>query len=906
MNRLRKIWFAVTKLLGRKRADSELDEELRFHLDYEVRNHVKAGMSPDEARRQAHRDFGNDLKLKDECRDAWGTGAIDTLTQDIRFGVRMLAKRPGFTAIIIGTLAIGIGANTAIFSLIHAALLQPLPFKDAERIVMLWEQNPELGFDRAQVAPSNLVQWTNQSRTLADIGFVNNETPKVRNFYLRTQDGQERMRGCFASSGLFRVLGVSPLIGRAFTLEEDVRGSPPVAVLSHALWQRNFAGDPDVVGQTVNIRGIREIRYQVVGVMPPQFRMPTDAEFWLSVNAHLFYNPDRISHNLSVVARLKSGVTVEQAEAELSGIQSHIAREHPDVPQIASAVAVVPMLDQVIGSRTRSTLLVLFGAVGFVLLIACANVANLVLARAPARRKEIAVRTALGAGRLRIVRQLLTESLILAIFGSGLGVLLAWWGVQIVPTLGLGADTGFQMDRFQNVGINLPVLGFSLLLATATGVISGIAPALESVRPDLNESLKDAGRGSTESRGRLRFRSALLAAEVALAVALLIGAGLMVQSFERIQKVETGFNPHNLLTAYVDLDLAAQRYTGARQDYTLQIMQRAAALPGVKSAAAVSSLPFGVNYGGAPVVIEGRSFKSESDLQLAEGRNCTPGFFETMGIPLLKGRDFTERDTFDSPIVCIVNHSFARRFFPGEDPVGQRIILWNTGFPLDRQAYREIVGVVGDSRDFGLNAEIGPLVYRPYRQERSRFWGGVELVLPMVFRTEGDPLAVIPTLRRELEGDPLHGKLLLQPKSAEEILASSAANQRFSSHLMGLFALVALALGTVGIYGVMSYSVAQRTRELGLRMALGAHRGSVLRLVLGQGLRLCLWGLVLGLAIAFVGARVLNSFLYGIEAHDPLTFAVISLLLITVALLASYLPARRATRIDPMIALRHE
>ncbi|MGB7923250.1 MAG: ABC transporter permease [Pyrinomonadaceae bacterium] len=811
---------------------------------------------------------------------------MNTLWQDIRYGFRMLWKNPGFTVIATLALALGIGANTAIFSVVNATLLRPLPYKEAERLVMVWNREPE--DEKAAVAPADFLDWREQNTVFEQMA-----ASRSWSFNL-TQSGQpERILGAVTNASLFPLLGVSPAIGRTFLPEEETTGNGRVVVLSHGIWQRLFGSNPGVIGQKLALNGES---FTVVGVMPEGFQYPQGAEVWVPPRHIVPESPTagasadatkvRDNHYLRVIARLKPQATLNQAKAEMETITRQLEQQYPQT-NTGFGVNLVPLREDLTG-KIQPALVILFCAVGFVLLIACANVANLLLARATARRREIAIRTALGASRWRVVRQLLTESVLLSVTGGGLGLLVALWGIP-----SLLAISPLDIRRVKEIGIDAQALGFTLLVSLLTGIIFGLAPALQASNPDLNESLKESARGSAGGVGRSRLRSMLVVAEVALSLLLLVSAGLMIRSFLRLQEVSPGFSAGQVLTA--QLTLSRPDYSEDRQRAALlqQVLARVEAQPGVASASATSTIPLGGGEVSRSFTVGGQPPPEPGKEPTAEYRAIGSHYFRTMGTPLLKGRDFTERDDAQSPAVVMINETMARRYWPNEDPVGRSLKLDG----MEKEP-REIVGVVGDVRHFGLDARAEAEMYVPYLQ---RPMPGVTLMVRSA-SAPGDVAAAVRNAVREADRNlPVYNV-----KSMDEILADSVSSRRFNMLLLGIFAAVALVLAAVGIYGVMAYSVTQRTHEIGIRMALGAEARDILKLVVGQGMILTLIGLAVGLAASLALTRLLASLLYGVTATDPLTFAGVSLLLAVVALLACYIPARRAMKVDPMVALRYE
>jgi putative ABC transport system permease protein len=805
-----------------------------------------------------------------------------TLLKDVRYAARVLARQPGFTLVAVLALALGVGANTAIFSVVKAVLLKPLPYPESDRLVWLREVNPANNIPDEPASAPNFNDWRTDARTLDGVAAYS-ETALTM-----TGDGEpERIPAAATSANFFRVLGVAPALGRDFLAEEETQGKNRVVVISHGLWRRRFGASPNVIGQALTFGGNQ---FTVVGVAPPDFKNPVPgakpAEAWFPL-AFNFDPSRRRSDFLSVFARLKQGATVEQARAELEGVGARLARDYP-ATNTGWSVSLVPLREKVVGD-VRLALLVLMGVVGFLLLIACANVANLLLARATSRRQEIAVRSALGAGRRRLVRQFLTESVLLALAGGALGLLFAWWGVELLVSLSPG-----NIPRLDEVGLDRSVLLFTFGVSLLTGVVFGLLPALQASKTDLASSLKEGGsRGATAGAGASRLRNVLVVSEIAIAVVLLAGAGLMIRSFEAIRDVDPGFRPDRTLTS--DFSLPAAKYKEDAQvtSFFEQLGARAAAMPGVERVGLVSNIPFS---GGdiAGFVIDGRPEPPPEQVLDAEYRVVSPDYFDVMGIPVVRGQLFTERDRAGSPAATVINETMARRYWPGEDPIGKRI---NLGDPSS-SPWRTIVGVVRDIRNESLDKEPYPQMYAPLAQFPRR-------QMTLVARTSGEPSALVPALRRDLSS--LDKDLpLYNVRTMEQVLADSISRRRFQMLLITAFAGVGLLLAAVGIYGVISYSVAQRRHEIGVRMALGARATDILRLVVGQGLGLALAGVGCGLVAAFALTRVMASLLYGVSATDPVTFASVSLALLGVALAACLVPARRATKVDPMVALRYE
>ncbi|HXG68906.1 MAG TPA: ABC transporter permease [Blastocatellia bacterium] len=812
---------------------------------------------------------------------------METLLQDFRYGVRMLFAKPGFTAIAIFTLALGIGANTAIFSVVNGVLLRPLPYKEPDRIVQFWETNPIKNWTQANVAPANFFDWEKQSQSFEEMAAYFGSSSKeagLSNFFLTGSGEPERVQGLYVTGGIFSVLGVNAAFGRTFLPEETWEGNHRVVVLSHNFWRRRFGADPNILGQTITLSGQD---YTVIGVMPADFYFPsTEVELWTPMG----WNSNEIAglrrpHFLRAIARLKPGVSLEQARAEMTAIASVLEEQYPDTnTQMGVGLG---LLHEWIVSDTRLTLLVLLVAVGFVLAVACANVANLLLVRAAARTREIAIRTALGAGRWRIIRQLLTESLLLSLMGGAAGLLLALWGKDL-----LLAFSPENIPRLNEVRLDATVLVFALLITLVTALFFGLAPALAGAKVDLNATLKDGGQKGTTSPAGRRLRNILVVAEIALAVVLVIGAGLLIRSFLLLRQIDPGFPHENLLTLRISLPTAKYQPQQVATFFQ-QAQERIGSLPGVKAVGATSELALQGYRWTSDFTIEGRP--PEEYGKEVRHKEITPEYFQAVSLPLLSGRAFSHADNAQSPLVVIINETLARRHFPNEDPVGKRLKLRR---PEQEGPWSTIVGVVKDEKQDGLGIAVQPEMYHPLAQNPT--WG-----MSLIVRTTGDPTGLIGAIRQEIWAI----DNTLPPydiKTMDDILYESLASERFTMLLLGIFAFVALALAGVGIYGVMLYSVTQRTREIGIRIALGARTGDVLRIVLGQAVLLALTGLAVGLAAAFALTRLLSSLLYQVSATDPATFFFISLLLGGVALLASYLPARRATKVDPMVALRYE
>ena len=814
---------------------------------------------------------------------------MHTLLQDLRFGMRMLLKQPGFTVVAILTLAIGIGINTAMFSVVNAVLLRPLSYQEPERLVRLWGASSSQGGQKTSSTPTefgnsfnDFLDWKAQNRVFKNIAVISFGTVA-----LTGRDEPLRLRCPVVSADFFAVLEAKPLLGRFFLPEEDQVGKHRVAVLSYGLWQRLFAAEPKVIGQTLTLNGDS---FTVIGVAPQNFEHPIlnaagEPDLWRPIAIQ----PEarsRGAHFLNAIARLKPGVSVEQAQSEMNNITGQLERQYPE-SNTGRGVRLTSLHSAIVGN-IQTALYVLLGAVGFVLLIACVNVANLFLARASARQKEIAIRLALGAGRLRIIRQLLTESVLISLVGGAGGFLLAFWSTDLLLTLSAG-----DVPRLQAIKVDASVLAFTFVISLATGIIFGLAPALQLSKPNLNSSLKDGVKSTASSPGRQRFRRLLLISEVALSLVLLIGAGLLLKSFWQLQQVKLGFNPEGLLT--MDLSLPRARYSRAGQAaaFQQQLLEKLRALPGVNAVGVVDYLPLSGRNTCDGFTIEGRPPLPPGEFPCSEMRSSSTDYLRTLDIPLIRGRQFTDQDREGTPLVVLINESMARRFFPHEDPIGKRV---NLEYP--NQVWREVVGIVRDVKHFGLASEAQPEIYRPQAQAPT-------LSMSVLVRSASDPASLAALLRKEVRA--LDKDLpVYNLREMRDLVKNSVAQPRFRTFLLGIFAAVALLLASVGIYGVMSYAVNQSTRELGIRLALGAQRRDIFGLVMGQGLILAAIGIVIGLAASVALTRFLSSLLFGVSPTDLFTFAGISILLAAIALLACYLPARRATRVDPMVALRYE
>jgi putative ABC transport system permease protein len=806
---------------------------------------------------------------------------MQTLWQDLRYGARMLLKKPGFTLIAVLTLALGIGANTAIFSVVNAVLLRPLPYSESERLMQIFLNNPETASARGGYGNADFQALRERNQSFEKIAAIS----PGNSFSLTGGGSPEQVVGAVVTAEFFDMLGARPRRGRTFLAGEDKPGSPRAVVVSHGFWKKHLSSNPDAVGQTVTLNNES---YTVIGVMAPDFRFTAfgPAELWTALQLP----PPRVRppYSLRVIGRLKPGVSAEQAQAEVNAIANQIQQQYPrSTPKVARAE---PFKHAIVGDAQLS-LSLLLGAVFFVLLIASVNVANLLLARATEREREIAVRSALGASRLRLIRQALTECALLALLGAMLGWLLAQWGVDLIVSL-----SPENLPRFDEISVDMRVLGFTLLMACFSGLVFGLAPALQSSQVDLNTTLKEGGRSGAEGSRRNRLRSLFIVSEFALALLLLVGAGLMIRSFLRLQRVNPGFAPDRVLTAEIVLPQSSYREAARVGAFQRQLLQRVQALPGVESASVSMALPPNLLIMRNPFALEGPAPPPGQSLPLAEQVLVSPDYFRTLGIQQLAGRAFTDADDANAPQVVIINETLARQYFPQQDPVGKRL---QTGDYSPRGPWLTIVGVVADVKYSGLNEPPQPALYTSFQQ--NLWWRSMFLAV----KADGDPLGLVNAVRNEVWAVD-RDLPVSQIKTMDQLMSDAVAEPRAYTLLLGALGAVALLLAAVGIYGVMSYAVTQRTHEIGVRMALGAQSGAVLRLVVGAGMKLALLGMAIGLLAAFALTRLMSKLLFDVSATDPVTFALIALLLMGVAFLSCYLPARRATKVDPMTALRWE
>ncbi|MDB6129686.1 MAG: hypothetical protein JWM04_793 [Verrucomicrobiales bacterium] len=896
----RKLSSACRAIFLKKRVEAEMENELRSHIELRTQESIDAGKSADEAYYSALRHFGSKESIKQDCREQRSGHSIENFSRDVRFGVRQLQRNPGFSCIVILILGLGIGANTSIFSVINTVVLRPLPFKEPERIVTIWENDRST--EKKRVSPANFFDWQKQARVFESIAF-SPAWSGSREFNIVDAEGAERLTGAYVSSGFFPVFGVNPLLGRTFTSEDDLPEKSDVAVLSYGLWKRRFGGDQGILGKVITLDNYWRREFRVVGVMPFDFNLPSKEDLWISAGWMMRGTPRREGGQYEVLARLKPGVTVQQAQSEMNFIQSRISNQYPE-SHTSPQTRVTPLLEEWVGNSRRS-LLLLLGAVGLVLLTGCVNVAGLVLAKGVARQKEIALRLAIGASRSRIVNQLLTESLVLSIAGGFLGIFLAYAGVKLFVAFSPG-----NIPRLDQVTIDTTALGFTIAIATITGIVFGLVPALQCSKPDLNETLKGECR-STSAGGRTgRIRSYLIIAEVAMATVLLVGAGLMLQSFSKLSSLDRGIHPEHLLTAELDFSLSGfttwTTNTQTRPQVKLrQLLGTVRQLPGVESAGAANSFLRSDNRpANQPFSIFERPAPSATERPNVDNKAITPGYVQTAGMRIQSGRDVLESDVLGAQGVVLVNESFTRRFFPGEDPLGKHISLDGNSRPLDSKdnlglpIWSEIVGVVTDVKSLTVQPTASPEIYWSYWQ-----W---PMQRPLLFvRTRGEPGALMESIRGALKST-IPNLPALQIRSMQERVGESIAQPRFQAGVLNIFGGMALLLAACGVYGMVAFGVAQRRHEISIRMALGAQRTNVVFFVVSHGLMLVLTGLIVGLVSSLGLTTVMRTMLFEIHPHDPATLLTVSLVLSAVAFLACWIPASRAANIDPMVALRSE
>jgi putative ABC transport system permease protein len=900
-------WLSWFPWYRRRAREADLERELRDHLELEADEQRAAGLSPEQAAYAAHRALGNTLKIEEDVRAAWGFQWLETLVQDIRYGLRQLRRNPGFTVVAVFTFALGIGVNTAIFSIVNSVLLRPLPFQNPSSLVLLHEGFPSLGLSHMGFSPPDLAVFIREQKSFKAIGTFLNERVDISG-----QGEPERVTVTRISASLFPMLGAQAMLGRIFAQEEDAPGHQ-VAILSYRLWQSRYGGASDILGQRIELD---RLPYSIIGVMPRNsvFPLPgpdhnsSPAELWVP----MAFTPDELqawgnSYMASVVARLRPGVSLEQARAEAESLAPAILASYPSLIRnilhgARLDISAFPYQEEVVGS-VRTLLLVLMAAVSFVLLIACANIATLLLSRAANRQKEIAVRTSLGATRLRLIRQMLTESFLLAFGGSALGLLFAIWARNLLLSL---APSSIPLPS--HISLSVSVFGFALGVSILAALLFGLAPAFQVSVASMQGSLQESGRSATTSHSGHRLQGIFVTAEFALALVLLTSAGLLIRSFAKLLATNPGFRPDHVLTVNVPLPRQAYAKGEEMRDFYDQSLERASNLPGVQSAALSSDLPLDGCGETVAYSIEGQT-GAEGKTPKAICQSWVQGsYFETMGIPLLQGRWFTPEDRVGSEQVAIVNVSMAQKFWPGQSAIGKHIV-WGGGAESPGHPWETIVGVVGNVHEETLNTPSTPEVYRPFSQLGDGFLGDDPLgdwhAMNVAVRTHGDPTSLASAVVAQVHSlDP--DLAVTNIRTMTQVISSSVAGPKFNTFLLGLFAFLALFLAAIGIYGVLAYAVTQQSHEIGVRMALGAQQREIMRLILKRGTRLALLGVGIGAVGAVLVTHLMASLLYGISPTDPLTFAGVAIVLVSVALLASWLPAQRAMRVDPMVALRYE
>ncbi len=874
MDWLRELARRFSMLLHRQQFDADLEEEVRLHLELRQKEHLDSGMTAGSARAAARRRFGNATYLKEESRIAWGWEWFENLAQDVRYGARMLRKSPGFTAVAILTLALGIGANTAIFSVINGVLLSPLPYKNPNQLVVMKEHD----------SLPNVMDIQRQVRAFSQGGGINVQPMD----YLGSTEPLQVHVGLI-NAGYLETLGVQPMLGRIISPEEDVQGGPRLVMVSNNFWQNYLGSDPHAVGRTIQLGGKS---YTVIGIMPASFTPPAEhADVFVSLWVD---DPsgaaERDLHFMHTYWRLKAGVTLAQAQSEIAAMDRRLAEQYPAEEKERKS-HLVPLHEWLVGD-VRSPLLVLFGAVGLVLLIACANFASLLMMRAVAEQRELVIRAALGAGRGRLIRKTLTESALLSVLGGAVGLLFAQWGTSLLLSL-----RPENLARLSGIHMDTRVLLFVLVVSVVTGIVFGMAPVWIAARADVAEALKEGGRSATASTMGNSIRKILVISELAVALVLLVGAGLLIKGFSRLSSMNPGFNSANVMTMYLQLPQTRFGEIPKQTEFRRELLTRLNFLPGVQ-AAMVSDIPLGGNYVGHHFVIDGRPPVAVGGEPLVQTLSVMGDYFHVMQIPLRAGRTFTPLDRERQPLVAIVNEELVREFFPHKNPIGVRV-RWagDTGLPR----WMTVIGVVGDVKHSGLNQPTDPAVYTPFAQNDERW----RRFMTLAIRTPEASPGLVEEVKRQIWS--LDGQLPVSDVHAmDDLLAVSLAQQRFNMLLLALFAALALILAAVGIYGAMAYAVNQRTHEIGIRAALGAQRRDVLRLVMRDGAKIALFGIAFGIVGALALTRLMASLLFAVKPTDPATFVGVAMLLALVALAACYIPARRAMRVDPMVALRYE
>jgi len=875
-------------LLGRGKFDGELDEELRLHCELKERSLMQTGASAEEARNAAKREIGNALRLREQSRAAWGWEWLEDALQDVRYALRMLRKNPGFTAVALLTLALGIGANAAMFSIANAVLLRPLPYTEGDRLVAITMEDPTRSIVRLNVSFTRLTLLQQESHTLESIGAYSPSSTSMT-----TKGAPEQLSSAIATGNFFNMLGVTPSVGRNFLPEEDQPGGANVAIISDAFWQSHFGGRLDFIGRSVAMDG-RSVT--IIGVLPASFRFPfqqPEPQVWFPrAFENPLFPPDRVRAGAAYLisyGRLRSGESISQAQAEFNSLDSAYTKTYPENSDARTfTTRVAPLKESLVG-QVRTSLIVLLAGVGFVLLIGCANLASLLLARAATRQGEITIRRALGASRGRLLRQFLTESLLLCFFGGAAGLYLSAYAPRLLHFLPRGT-----LPRLDEVRMDARVILFSVGLCVLTGIVFGLAPAMQTAGDKLEAALRTATRGSASGTRAGRYRAVAVIAEVAVALVLVCGSGLLIKSFGKLVQVNPGFNPKHVMSFLLTLPQSTYPRRPQQAEFYRRLVEAVAELPGVQSAGVTSYLPITGGSRLAYFCAQGMPCQGRGKDPMAAVRHISPDYFKTMQVPLLRGRVFDAHDNADSRNVSIINQELADKYFPGQDPLGKSLLLTRMNFMT------VVVGVVGSVKYAGLNAPSGAELYLPQEQSPVPV-----STMSLVVRTDVPPQSLVSSVRTEvakLDPDLPMSNIL----SMEEVISASVTQPQLTARLTAAFAGLALMLAAIGIYGVMAHAVVQRRREIAIRMALGAEPGNVLRLVVGQGLQLVVAGVVLGLAGSFVLTRLLASILFQMSPHDPVTFAAVTMILLVVAFLACYIPARRAMRVDPVVALRYE
>jgi putative ABC transport system permease protein len=876
--------FRLRSLFRRKAAETELDDELHFHFERQVQKYECSGLTREEALRRARLEFGGIDQVKEECREARGVHFMEELFQDVRYGFRMLRKSPGFTSVALLTLALGIGANTAIFSVVYGVLLQSLPYQDPGHVIVLNETTPKVG--RVSVSYLDFLDWRAQNHTFSHMAAVAGVS-----FNLAGVNQPENISGEAVSPDFLSMLGVHPLLGRDFDASEEKAGTAPVVLLSYEIWQSHLGGDRDAVGRTINLDGKG---FTIIGVLPPNFRSIDKTDVMVPIGVWAALHPEGASHrgergDMSAIGRLAPGLNLTQARAEMDTIAARLAATYLVDAQVGAELR---SIREAFVSDIRPAVLILFGAVIFVLLIACANVANLFLMRGAARAREIALRIALGATRGRIIRQMLAESLVLAFFGGLLGLAVSSAGIQ-----GLAKLIPMDMQSGAAVNLNSAVLAFAAGAVVLSALLFGLVPAMNLTKPEVQSELKEGARSVSAGAGQNRLRGVLAVSEIAVALILLVGAGLMVKSLYRLLAVDPGFKTDRLLTMEMDLRTAQYAKDPAILNFWQQTLDRVRALPGVEGAGLGTVVPLTNSHSRSDITIEGMPEAKPGSAPHPDVHIVSPGYVRTLGVPLLRGREFTDADSENAPQVGMINAMIARQFFPNQDALGKRFMFGHPSLK-DPPKWITIVGLTADTKLYGLANPARLEVYLPFRQSVT---GSMNLIV----KSAADPAALTSSIRGAIasidKDQPVFGVATMR-----ELVNNSVSTRRITLILLGLFSALALVLAAIGIYGVISYSVAQRTHEIGIRMALGADHGGVLRMILAQGVKIAGAGVTIGIAASFGLTRLMSNLLFSVSAADPLTFAAVAIVLVLVAMLACYIPARRALRVDPIIALRYE